>query len=98
MKYEKEIKKELERWNELKEKGGFDPFWPDGTNMNLVRNHVIYYLSKMREEGGTQISMFETTSYDESCIPPKVNENYMATDRQIVSWHETTRELIFMKG
>lgn len=29
--------------------GGCDPFWPDGTNMMLKRNHIIYHKSKLKE-------------------------------------------------
>lgn len=34
--------KELERWNAIRKNGSNDPFWPDGVNLNLVRNHIIY--------------------------------------------------------
>ena len=44
-----ELEKSFERWEHLKEHGGSDPFYADGTNMNLVRNHIMYYKNKMVE-------------------------------------------------
>jgi hypothetical protein len=46
---QKSIKGSFKRWKDLKKKGGSDPFWPDGTNMNLVRNHVFYDQKRLRE-------------------------------------------------
>lgn len=36
-----ELVKSFERWEHLKEYGGSDPFYSDGVNMNLVRNHIV---------------------------------------------------------
>jgi hypothetical protein len=33
---------EERRWKEIAENGCNDPGWPDGVNLNLVRNHIIY--------------------------------------------------------
>ena len=33
----------FERWQSYHDFGGQDPFWADGCNMNLIRNHIIYY-------------------------------------------------------
>lgn len=43
----KDIIKEVNQWEEEYTNGCSDPFWPDGCNLNLVRNHVIYYKRKM---------------------------------------------------
>lgn len=72
----KEIKREIERWKHLNEHGGQDPFWPDGCNMNLVRNHILCAKMKMRnlkEEYGLPLP-------DEyfAPLPPEVNNDYMA--------------------
>lgn len=42
----------FERWEYLKEYGGSDPFYADGINMNLERNHIMYYKNKIVEEYG----------------------------------------------
>jgi len=47
--YAKKIRYSIERWKSHKENGCSDPGYPDGTNMNLLRNHVIYYKRKMDE-------------------------------------------------
>jgi len=46
---QKSIRDSLKHWKKLKTKGGTDPGWPDGTNMNLVRNHISYDQGKLRE-------------------------------------------------
>lgn len=38
-----EIENEYARWNHIANNGCQDPFWPDGCNMNLIRNHIIYW-------------------------------------------------------
>ncbi len=41
--YAHQIMLEIGHWNYILENGCNDPFWPDGTNMNLTRNHIISY-------------------------------------------------------
>lgn len=63
-------------WLNISENGCNDPGYPDGTNMNLVRNHTIYYRKKilfLAEYMGTSIP----DCYYEP-VPPKVDNNYMA--------------------
>ena len=43
------IRQEIEHWKDIKQNGCSDPFWPDGCNMNLTRNHIIYYQRQLRE-------------------------------------------------
>ena len=52
--------KELERWNAIRKNGSNDPFWPDGVNLNLVRNHIIYANRHLKELSSVpvQLSMF----------------------------------------
>ena len=40
--WEEELRKSYQNWEYLSHFGGHDPGWPDGVNMNLVRNHIIY--------------------------------------------------------
>ena len=44
-----ELEKAYAQWQRLYENGGSDPFWPDGVNLNLVRNHIIYYKGQIRK-------------------------------------------------
>jgi len=43
-----ECKERYDRWNKEREEGCCDPNWSDGVNLNLVRNHIIYYKRKIR--------------------------------------------------
>lgn len=49
-----EIRNEYKMWDWIAEHGCSDPFWTDGANMNIIRNHIIYYkkqlISKAEEE------------------------------------------------
>ena len=39
--YRQCIRREIEHWKDINQNGCSDPFWPDGCNMNLTRNHII---------------------------------------------------------
>lgn len=70
------ITESIKRWNNLFERGGSDPGYPDGVNMNLVRNHVRYYKREIEaicEETGLSIP-------DEYRLPtpPYIDNNYFA--------------------
>lgn len=41
------IRQSFERWDRLHRRGGADPLYADGSNMNLVRNHIIYYKKQL---------------------------------------------------
>ncbi len=57
------------RWGYLREHGGRDPFYADGTNMNLVRNHILYCKNKMVEEYGSDYEKYPDIFYRD--IPPE---------------------------
>ena len=76
-----ELEKSFERWEHLKEHGGSDPFYADGTNMNLVRNHIMYYKNKMVEEYGRDYEKYPEIFYRE--LPPEVDNDYMARAGEI---------------
>lgn len=90
--HESEIVSEISRWNHLNKHGGSDAIWPDGVNMNLVRNHIIYHLMELDKlkKQPTQLSMFDTQPETPSQeilkdkrIPPKVPNSFMATSRKL---------------
>ena len=73
------IAESLAHWNYLKEHGGQDPFWSDGTNMNLVRNHVIFYKKQCESE-------LDPKDYPPEYqleTPPEVDNAYMARPEEI---------------
>lgn len=76
-----EIDREFQLWNDIACSGCQDPTWPDGVNMNLVRNHVIHWYRLLDEKLGadTQTSLFDTpvSKTTRRPVPPKVSEQYM---------------------
>lgn len=72
--------KEIAIWKHLQEYGCNDPFWTDGCNMNLTRNHVLSYKQQIRELcEENNISLPEEYYLP---TPPEVDNNYMATLKQ----------------
>lgn len=74
------IHREIEHWKDINQNGCSDPFWSDGCNMNLTRNHIIYAQEQVRkicEEN--QIPLLEEYYLS---LPPEVDNNYMANLRQ----------------
>lgn len=73
------IRKSLEQWNSLLQNGGNDPFWEDGCNMNLTRNHIISYKRQCEDE-------LSPDDYPEEYfleLPPEVSNKYMARPDEI---------------
>lgn len=75
--YGAELRQEYERWNQLFLQGGQDPFWADGVNLNLVRNHIISCRTALEQEGG---AMPEEYGWP---LPPEVSPDYMARGKEI---------------
>lgn len=73
------IRESHEQWKRLRENGGNDPFWTDGVNLNLVRNHIIYGHRLCEEE-------LQKGDYPEEYylpIPEEVPPNYMVKSDEI---------------
>ena len=62
------------RWNQIKAEGSGDPFWEDGVNMNLVRNHIISYRRQILEITGED-NLPEIFKRE---IPPEMPQNFVA--------------------
>ena len=74
------IDERFRAWDKIAQNGCSDPFWPDGVNLNLIRNHIIYYYGLLheRQAGQVQISLFDAPASVQECpIPPEVPDNYM---------------------
>lgn len=74
-----ELRAEFNNWNKKYTEGGSDPSWPDGVNLNLIRNHIIYYKSECEEKLAPEqypAEYFQPT-------PPEVDDNYMARADEI---------------
>lgn len=74
--YRASITERLECWKNINENGCSDPFWTDGTNMNLVRNHIIYYKVKIAELcEKNKLPLPEEYFLP---LPPEADKSYMA--------------------
>ena len=73
------LEERFERWDEIYINGCRDPFWPDGINLNLIRNHIRYY----KEELEKSITDAEYPPIYYRDIPPKVDAGYMARTEEI---------------
>src|SRR5699024_8454707 len=71
----------FDRWEHLKEYGGQDPFWEDGCNMNIVRNHILYYKGEIKEL--CEEEKLELPEIYQKETPPEVNNKYMARADEI---------------
>ena len=79
--YEAELIREYEHWEYLRDFGGSDPFYDDATNMNLVRNHIIY--AKKQLEGMYGIDMGKYPEIYFRTLPPITRDGYMARADEI---------------
>ena len=71
------------RWKSIFEYGCSDPLWSDGVNINLVRNHIIYYKRRVEEElKDNYIAYPESYFYPD---PVELPNDFMAVDRKILS-------------
>lgn len=88
----------IQRWKQLNVLGGSDPFWPDGYNMNLIRNHIIYYKAQLLMLCESENCFLPSEYY--LPVPPTVPNSYMANKSQkeriqkLATYHQT---LIFEK-
>lgn len=77
--YAAALENSFARWDFIHEYGCSDPFWADGVNMNLVRNHIMYYKQQLSEEA--TLFLLPKAYYRE--VPPEVGNNYMARPDEI---------------
>lgn len=77
--YAAALEESFARWEHLYEYGGSDPFYEDGVNLNLVRNHIIYYKQMLEKEN----SLFGLPDAYDRELPPEVDIRYMARPDEI---------------
>lgn len=77
----KDCLERYQHWQKLYEDGGSDPFYTDGVNLALVRNHIIYYKKQM-EEACLALACDLPDVYFRT-LPPEVPEGYMAKPDEI---------------
>lgn len=68
-----ELQKSFDRWDYLYTQGSSNPFWPDGVNLNLVRNNILHYKSQIEENYKPE--NYPAVYHRET--PPEVSQDYM---------------------
>lgn len=87
-----QIEKSIAEWECIRENGCNDPQWPDGCNMNLVRNHIFYYKGKIKDLCDKYNQELPVEYF--LPVPPEVDNKYMAdmkcprAERMRKFWHE----------
>lgn len=71
--------REYKEWNHIYHEGCSDPSWEDGINMNLCRNHILYYKKQCEEILGDRFMLYPEEYY--WILPPEVSSTFMAVDR-----------------
>ncbi|MGB8454501.1 MAG: hypothetical protein WCD89_19500 [Anaerocolumna sp.] len=73
---EEELISSFKQWEHLYRHGGGNPFWSDGGNLNLVRNHILHYKNQLKEKNHIPEIFYKET-------PPEVDQNYMTRTEEI---------------
>lgn len=68
---ESDLVQEYEHWNYIHEHGCQDPFYADGFNLNLTRNHIIF-----KKQRCNKLEFYPDVYKRE--LPQEVDEDYMA--------------------
>lgn len=85
------LKVSFATWERMLDIGCHDPFWADGTNMNLVRNHIIFYKGEIADLCKETHTELPSEYYIPT--PPEVDNNYMAS-----KYSERYKKLINQPG
>jgi hypothetical protein len=76
-----QLNESIEHHKQLLIHGGQDPFYTDGCNANLIRNHVIYYKNKIKELSEEKGLEFPEEYFTPT--PEVVDNTYMAREDEI---------------
>ena len=77
----RELERDYARWEQVYMAGSKDPFWPDGVNANLCRNHILCGKKRIRE-------LYPDAEMPEIYyrpLPQKLPAEYMARKEEIRS-------------
>lgn len=82
------LEKSFCQWGHLYQNGGSDPFWADGINLNLVRNHIISAkraLENLMVQEQQEYSLFPSSYPDiyYRKTPDRVSDDFMAKADEI---------------
>lgn len=80
--YATEITDRFDRWTNIYTNGCSDPFWPDGTNLMLVRNHILFAKRGLKEY--CESNNLELPNEYFFPTPDEVDRDYMARKDEII--------------
>ena len=78
---EEELEKSYRDWDSTRETGCSDPFYDDSVNLNLLRNHIIYWKQELYKKYGEDRSKYPGSYFKE--LPPEVNKGFMVRAAEI---------------
>ena len=72
------------RWMNIFANGAGDPGWDDGTNINLVRNHIAYNKEIIEQESEGKL-FYEYPKFWDAPVLPEAPRNWMSkgSDRRV---------------
>lgn len=73
-----DLERKFESYYYVMRHGTNDPFWPDGSNLWLIRNHIIYDKRKIKEICET--NNIPVPNIAKRLTPEEVSQDYMAPD------------------
>lgn len=76
----KKIRASYKYWHEIAEHGCSDPFWEDGCNLNLIRNHIIWLRGQINEQAEEEMKPIPREFY--WALPPEVPNTFMVKHGQ----------------
>ena len=71
----RKIRDNYKWWNDIATHGCSDPFWEDGCNLNLIRNHIISLKSQIIGQAEEDMEQIPQEVY--WAIPPEVSNTFM---------------------
>ena len=73
-----ECNERYEHWAQERRDGCVDPNWSDGANLNLVRNHIIFYKKKIRQICDEDGLIIPAIYYRP--LPPELPQDFFVRD------------------
>jgi hypothetical protein len=75
-KLEETLIQDYQRWNDLYEVGGSDPYYEDGRNLNLIRNQIMADKAQLKK-----LQYFPEVYHWE--LPPEMSDTFMVRGKEI---------------
>lgn len=78
---EESLIKAYQNWENTRETGCHDPHYDDSVNLNLLRNHILYYKNQMEEKYGEDLGKYPEIYFKE--LPPEMDRGFMVKAAEI---------------